>query len=277
MRLNSFLLSEGRAQSISQKKAIELLAKNCSESIDLYENHRVEFNRGSGHSAWWLFIEPSLTYRKVSSGVGSYMYYQHLMDELPEWQSYPKRSRSVMAFVNSYNAAGLFGNNIHTMFPFNGANLGVCKTGDIWREQAWGYHLHLTTLAPRLANLFDIVGADKKAAEKDYWSLRQAMMKVDEYGKDKLKKELIDRRNDVEYWIQCVPYLNPNIHVHDDLLTVIREVMDPKAGKFKNLKLGQITAAYKEAEIWTDSPCVMVLPEIMSDMLSYVEEYQSKK
>jgi len=82
--------------------------------------------RGSAYYPYWV-VQPSKTYR-TSKNTNNF--YTGLLDKLPSWSEYPKRSRSVIC-TTGYDAAQAFG-NVLQVFPQNGAKIGICSMDDFW-------------------------------------------------------------------------------------------------------------------------------------------------
>ena len=84
--------------------------------------------RGSSAYPYWV-VSPSKSYR-TSKNTNNF--YTGLIDKLPSWSDYPKRSKSIICSTKDW-AAKSFG-NVLRVFPQNGAKIGICNNNDFWES-----------------------------------------------------------------------------------------------------------------------------------------------
>lgn len=111
------------SKPISVDEAIEFLEKNCVQSMKnrpLWRGGpRTRISYGDSHLG-----EP-----RVSANTSNY--YTLIVDNLPAWKFFPKRSRS---FIGSSDIDGAYdvGPGPCLMIPFDNAKVGVCPREDFW-------------------------------------------------------------------------------------------------------------------------------------------------
>ena len=109
---------------------IELLQLRCSEALEhsakikkyLYRGFNINYPTDYGFK-----VDPSQRERKSRSG---YNYHTLLMDNLPEWSRFPKRSKSLICSTDQATAAG-FAHSNFIVFPYDGAKFGICPKRDL--------------------------------------------------------------------------------------------------------------------------------------------------
>src|SRR5271168_3608736 len=114
--------------SLTLPKVIRALEENCSNAIQAMKENKFiykGFNTNLGHN--FLLTDPSQKERKSANTSNQYTL---LMDNLPAWKEYPKRSRSLVCSTSSDRAASY--GNVYLVLPFNGARIGICPEYDIW-------------------------------------------------------------------------------------------------------------------------------------------------
>ena len=58
-------------------------------------------------------------------------YYTLIMDNVPEWDPYPKRSKSFIC-SSQRSGAGGYGQTVYVVIPLEGQDIGVCPAPDLW-------------------------------------------------------------------------------------------------------------------------------------------------
>lgn len=135
MRLKSYLLTEGRTKRINIDEFVNNVKKKCYQIVDTYKSNgwsnmyyrgiESEFNDAFG------FVQPSKHTRE--SMWANRNTYTVLLDNLPSWKAFPKRSKSIIMTTNRTNAQRRSGNNIpYAIFPVNNSKIGICSYEDIW-------------------------------------------------------------------------------------------------------------------------------------------------
>lgn len=121
MRLNTYI-NEGRSRPIDSVEKTKLLGK-CSDAI--YNKYPI-FRGFDGRDEAYV-VNPSDFTRKSANTEN---YYTVLIDNLPDWKDYPKRSKSIICTTDSYKARRY--GNVYKVYPVDGSKIGVCPSDDIW-------------------------------------------------------------------------------------------------------------------------------------------------
>jgi len=266
MRLEAFILIESaRGKAISKEQAIALMRKNCSQALYGYTRGNILY-RGVNHN-----MDEYISYSPVGirKSRNTQNYYTLLMDNSARWKDYPKRSKSFICSSSFAFAAG-FG-DVYSVWPYNGAKVGVAPARDLWQSFYDSLHGNsLNGFNHTLGQMLKMSGASFN--DTNVTSLIKAMNTLD----DKLRKGEIDfndmvRKLDIGMTWITNSYKN-NYHLYE----VIDKILDPKTNGFKVVKVGQ---KYEDGgdsrECWTDSPCIFVRRAAKSsnkDMISPTED-----
>jgi len=127
-RLNTYLLNEGRGKQITVNKAKTLVKDMCSDILKNYKLHENFIYRGADSSEYYQFVDPTKGTARMSKNTRNY--YTLLIDNLPIWKKYPKRSHSIVCSTDEYKAGGY--GSLFIVFPYNNAKIGFCQESDIW-------------------------------------------------------------------------------------------------------------------------------------------------
>jgi hypothetical protein len=164
-----------------------------------------------------------------------------MIDNLPEWKAYPKRSKSVICSTNLKRSI---------VFAKNGAKFGVCPEGDIWfafKNQFDFPRPDLEAINNMLVEIFDI-------SDRDFSTMKKQMEKIDElYVKDE------DKFNSV-----ILSKIIPFIKSEGNLFNAYRKILNPKNNGFKIMTVKDDLPFGKE--VWTDAPCLMVKAKYFSSL-----------
>ena len=115
-----------RRQPMEIQAAFEFVRDNCSSAYDTDPIYRGAKSRGVGDGP--MFVDTMTGSKRESANTKSYV--GILMDNLPSWKDYPKRSRSLIC-TNDPSYAANYG-SIYRVFPVNGTKVGVCQDSDLW-------------------------------------------------------------------------------------------------------------------------------------------------
>lgn len=166
MRIKLFKLFEGRSFELTEQDFIDLLNKNCKDFI---KNPTIlQRNKDSEGDAKFYCVNPK-SYVRTSmktSNSGAGVKSNHgtlLMDNLPSWLEYPKRSQSIIG-VTSFNTSLAFGNSRFLVIPFDGAKFGVCPSSDLWGIKCSLMDHYQFSFDDNLSNMF----IDLKITDKSY-------------------------------------------------------------------------------------------------------------
>jgi hypothetical protein len=169
--------------------------------------------------------------------------YTLIINESPKWKMYPKRE--VICSSEKYNS-------VYSVFPFNGAKIGVCKDYDMW-----GSFSKLGFSAPIFNEaLENVLKLFNKKMPMSYAELENTTsdISIDDIDWYRITKAYYD---DIERLIE------PS---HETLFDLIMYAYgDPKTNGFKLKKIGDMLPEGKE--VWTDSPCLFIDKYYIDEMV----------
>jgi hypothetical protein len=103
----------------------QFLAKNCKIAY----KSPIKIYRGLAHTEELILKGDSA--KSVRKSANTANYYTQLIDNiLPEWQSFPKRSRSFICTTSKENAMKY--GTVYRVFPIDDPMIGICPNNDFW-------------------------------------------------------------------------------------------------------------------------------------------------
>lgn len=256
MRLKTYLLTEGRTTPINIDVFVKNIKKKCYQMLDTYRNNGWKnfYYRGidSEFNGSFGFVQPSKFKRE--SMWANRNTYTVLIDNLPSWSAYPKRSKSVIMTTSRNNAQGRAGNNIpYIMFPVNNSKIGICPDDDIWDSFP---QLMRRFGLTHMANFNDYFIADlvahigKGQYDQDEWDdLKQLFNTIipdPDTEKGFRASHTIDK-------FDLEPYIGKKLG------DAVIPWLDPKKNGFK-LFTPRNKVPTKNIEAWTDGDCYLIAP-----------------
>lgn len=117
-----------RSKKTKWSKLQTIIMENCQQSLSLWKED-VSFYRALDKELLdGAIVDPSLVARPSRDYNNAYTF---LVSELlPSWNGFPKRDHSII-FSSSEDATALYGKNIYTVLPFDGAKIVVTRSPDI--------------------------------------------------------------------------------------------------------------------------------------------------
>lgn len=150
-----------RSVELSKEEFISTLKSNCK---DWLKNPHLLVRRKESEMYKYSVLNPKKHKRR---SVSESNHVTMLMDNLPSWSKFPKRSNSVIFSVNvQEDYATAFGNEIFFVIPFDNAIFGVAPEIDLWSvmvKEINGEPISTRYLAMNedLSNAFNRNGAPK--------------------------------------------------------------------------------------------------------------------
>ena len=196
-------------------------------------------------------------YRVVDSNKGkprqsanTLNYMTWLMDNLPSWKAYPKRSRGIICST-SLSYAGGYG-QIYQIIPYDNAQIAVCPTIDVW--ESFEQPLDGMTVKDFNEWLEDLFYRFHTGVPTSWATLKKALQQVDAEFKNKSDNDGSLRAYD---WYNPYNLLNPNKKIMKTLDTELSPTKN-------NFKLG-INNLSKDKEVWIQGNAIMVNVDYVSD------------
>jgi hypothetical protein len=134
-RIQYFKLFESRTARLSDEEFINLAKTKCKDflaSPKYLQRIKASFNGD------YSYINPKLSHRNPlmkDEGSGGVFSSHHtlLMDNLPSWKGFPKRTQSIIGSTN-FGFDPSFGDHYYCIIPYDGANFAVAPDCDLWNS-----------------------------------------------------------------------------------------------------------------------------------------------
>ena len=208
----------------------------------------------------YAIVDPTLKKRKSAN---THNYYTLMMDNLPSWQGWPKRSRSLICSTSKKKTMAYseydFDNggsylSIYQVLPFNGAKLAVCPRDDIWTSFAkvFGYNMggkiNGTLVGPLTSARVPATGY--RSMMQGIFENREKIMEFESFvGYDLLPTK-------------CRPFWEEVARTKSipEMISVFNEKLSPEYNNFHLLTSNNQTmlADVYSREVWTDSKCYLI-------------------
>lgn len=245
--VNVNLHNDALAKTLKEHCLVALEAYTFGDKI--YKGIDVEYES--------LSIDPNL-YTRQSANTSNF--YTMLLDNLPSWKNYPKRSKSIIC-TNSKQRANSYG-TVYSIFPFDGAKIGVCPADDIWYSFTFG---HITALNEILDH-FDIYPSNYGAM------LNSILEHADEIGEgiDSVIDHFTNGNENkfVTYKYSEILHISIDVleqfsflytsNTQQDLIRSFDELLNPKTNGFRIATINDIPDDFNSHELWTDSECIAI-------------------
>jgi hypothetical protein len=165
---------EGRTFELSEKDFADMLNKNCK---DFLNNPTLLQRNKHDEGPQFSCVSPKSYIRtSLMSGASAGVKSNHgtlLMDNLPSWSNFPKRSQSLIG-ITDVNTHLTFGSHRYFVIPFDGARFGVCPAGDLWGVKSVLFDTYQFSFDDRLSDMF----TDLKISDKSYDEMMNEFQKV---------------------------------------------------------------------------------------------------
>jgi hypothetical protein len=170
---------ESRTSELSEDEFRKILHEKCK---DFVKSPKLLQRSKTSESSEFSYINPKSFDRsplkksdKFTDGVES-RHHTLLMDNLPSWKDFPKRSQSVIG-LTSEDPRVIFGFHRYLIIPFDGARFGVAPSSDLW-----GCKVNITDYRP--------LTTDPTFSFNDFFSEMMVMNKVSDNSYSEMMSDL---------------------------------------------------------------------------------------
>jgi hypothetical protein len=278
VRLQNFILNEGRSKPISREDAIKFIRKNSLRYLSkIYRKGHLNDDaciyRGVDKASNISFVSPS---KSIRSSLNTENYYTLLIDNGPLWKNYPKRSESIICSTNA-SSAKKYG-DLFLVIPKDTAKIGICPVWDIWFSFQDSLGTELTELN-KIIKIFSLM-VDMPLADKqrDFGALVKVFKKIDEIPRDEFMKLFLDKSlyyfNEPGYYFyKSVEKILTRFLKESNSLEFTNKLLSPDRNKFSSRSPYDMPTGTGQ-EVWTDSDSVLLKigPGISSSGKSNFEE-----
>ena len=249
---SSELYKQGRTKEIDKAKFLEIYNSKCiklNESSDLIYRYIYGFEDDYG------FVNPIGENKRVSA-YDANNYYTLLLDNLPSWKNYPKRSESLICTSDVTNAMGrdFSGHGgVYIIIPFKNSNIAITSNYDIWlsfpelKDEL--KMSDIATLNHVINELFDVYNISQKHTYESFIELESYIKKDPKRIYSNLKSYFLERFN-ISQIIKQVKHVGI-IKFFDDLL-------NPEYNGMKLITATDDMSLPRKREIWTDGQSLVV-------------------
>lgn len=251
-RLYNFI-NEGRSKELTERSAHDTIKLKCMDALKGQQIFRGNINL----VADYYITDPSQYDARISP-YASTNSYNLLLSNLPSWSKYPKRNKSLVCTTDFKTACEGYGKgSAYVVLPFDGSDIGVCPTSDIWdsfTKVIGDYFLnHVNHI---IFDLAEMVGFGGRIFS--YGNLVAIFNKVDGIHRDDASQNIEIFSKRVFDFLDNVGYFKND---KTPLIDCVNKAMSPENNGFKLVRAGSNTLSTNK-EVWTDGPCVLVQNEV---------------
>jgi len=222
MRFQLFKMFESRTSELSEDEFRKILHEKCK---DFVKAPKLLQRSKTSEGPIFSYINPKAYDRaplkksdRFTDGVES-RHHTLLMDNLPSWSKFPKRSQSVIG-LTSADLRIIFGFHRYLIIPFDGANFGVAPSADLWACQ-----VHVTDQRPLMEDL--ALSFNDKFSE---------IMVVNKISDDSYSEMMSDLQTQYDLWLK--DSFSAFRSVSSDILKINKLFKKFKEKGFKNVEDG---------------------------------------
>lgn len=130
MRFDAYIIQEGRTKPIDADTAIPWMKKKCGKYIKGLVSGKIPtIYRGiRNFTGEYGIVDPKSASERRSANTMNHT--TLLVDNLPSWKRFPKRSQSIICSTNFANAQSY--GPIHLVYPTDQCDIGVVPSMDMW-------------------------------------------------------------------------------------------------------------------------------------------------
>ena len=255
-RLNNYLINESRSTVINEEDIPDFLNTNCAQALKQYKSSGVCIYRGLKNENISVLTDPTKGRPRHSIDISNY--YTLLIDNLPSWKKYPKRSRSIIGATDAQTAYD-YGTNNYIVFPFDNVKIGVCSRIDIW----YSFHNtvgNLRALTQNLEMLF-IKTTNMKNFDKDWKLLTKTFKESEKFAKN--------NPEEFNVILKKIGFLHSNEFyeiLHKPYIEVLNYYMDPNLNEFRLFTPKDSLKSASHNEVWVGGKSLLVQDEYLYDL-----------
>ena len=264
-RIQYFKLFETRSTKLSEEEFINLVKTKCTDFLS--KPKLLQRIKGS-YDGDYSYINPKLSHRnplmKEDGGGGVFSsHHTLLMDNLPSWRLFPKRTQSLIGSTN-ITIDPVFGNNYYFIIPYNGAKFSVAPGSDLWASSCM-----IGDIEYQFDDYFSEVFLQAQISDSSYESMMKDLQELyNIFMEDNDKLE-----NDISSYLLNIFELSQEYGI-TDIKIAFDEFFAPdkfKGSKNKSFSLmnyseisnipepvGESSRDVINREFWTDSECLIV-------------------
>lgn len=244
----------GRSEVIDMANVEEVLEKyaswydiNCKTPL-----YRGVKSKNKNREDSFLILDPSTHER---NSVDTDNYYNLIMDNMPKWSDYPKRSKSIIGSLNRGTAEN-YGTLYRVIPIFENSKVAIAPKFDIW----WSFDRAFSIRNPMYTSCESCEGSGEHQLLGGDCNICDGSGDVEvttlKQFNDKLKRDF-NLTEDKYTWSEFKAKVKNG-------LPIISNIFDPSVNNFKLINYNNDTNIYKDAEIWTEAKCLLIREDLLS-------------
>jgi len=259
-------LNEKRSKEIDKKEAEELLLNRCSDALNAYNKGKKLFRGYYYDNGEYSIIDPKKS-KSRKSAYANGNYYTLLIDNLPSWKKYPKRSQSII-MSSGYNKATQYTYSpdaVYIVFPYDNANIAIAPSDDIFNSFKMYNEYSMIMGTGNVFNSFlnDLLFVVSKGRSDDNWNtLKKRFALFDHDAKTYIEtftqSQYRSNKKDIKSLF--------NDNYKGNILKMFDKLMNPSTNHFRLTK--DITKIPSDRECWTDSKCILIQQAMMRELFT---------
>jgi hypothetical protein len=263
-RIQYFKLFESRTARLSDEEFLNLVKTKCK---DFLASPKYLQRIKSSFNGEYSYINPKLSHRnplmKEEGGGGVFSsHHTLLMDNLPSWNGFPKRTQSIIGSTN-FGIDPLFGDNYYCIIPYDDANFVVAPDSDLWNSSC-----KISDEEYKFDDYFTECFLQANVSDNSYNEMMEDIQKL-------YNNYLIGKGNKISRYIIKI-FEQMNEDNFEDVRLAFNEYFAPDMFRglgsriegFKLIKYSEISNIQEKDfqgnlikygnEFWTDSECLIV-------------------
>jgi len=233
MKISHILQEDRRSRKIPNfSTALNDIGRYASQAAAAAKNGRRMYKGIENLHGNMFITDPKAVTRK---SVNTCNYYTQLLDNLPSWQNYPKRSESLICTTSLIKASN-YGTSFQVL-PVNGAKFGICPAEDLWFS-------------------FRTIVSSMKVFNRCF----ELCYQIPDRNYEQLLEAILLRKNELAGWFMSQLRHPISVDLKNSLLeaktvqeveSIFDRVLNPEANGFQ---LGTINDIPKDSsnEVWTN-------------------------
>jgi hypothetical protein len=243
-----------RSTHISKEEIFSILESNKEFVKHWRENKPVIYRGNRKFSATESYIVSPSKYTRVSKNTKNY--YTLILDNLPSWKSYPKRSKSIICSMSYGNASQYSNGQPHIVFPITDAKIGMCPNEDIWDSFKKSMPDGLNLFNSVLYELYEFLHHTKVANNLNTWDELLNHFSIITDNKEKIREAMQSEA------IMYDAAISEFVHSNKSFYEYLEYAFDPIRNNFRLIDSykNEYTELerFRTNEVWTDADCYLI-------------------
>jgi hypothetical protein len=218
-----------------------------------------------------MVLNPKLHVR-VASDTNNF--YTFLIDTLPSWKHYPKRSKSII-FSTSEGDAGGYGDYVYVVFLKNGSKIAMCPKADCWGSFDYisaRLRVDLNVFSKDFGETFELFGIQDGSLNLETWNVINNISKNDFKAAHDFKAKyksissyaISSLTDDIETRLQLLP------NNKWDWMGYFDDLLNPQKNNIISTTIGNLSSSmlHRSVEGWSDGEATLIRVPYYNEIIS---------